>query len=229
MKQYVYLALITFLGFIQSIIAQEQTNYVKSYGIHIMPYTLLDYTPRLRLGIDYNTGSKLGYSFDVGIGSFFLNKNRLDGMIWNEDYSFNEVRLELKYFVKKNSNSLFYCSTELFNIIMSDNIKNGYFHKENSSSLVFYDVAEFNKHKLGLHLKSGIELILFKRIDFDFYGGIGVAYRNIYYKNVVKPDIGEYNSYVFEEWGGHSYKYEGKTIMLHFTLGIKAGFIFSKK
>ena len=93
---------------------------------------MIDYTPRLRFELEYFSNKKLGYSIDLGIGNYFLNKGRLEGMIWGKDYSFFEIRPEIKYALKRNKYYTFYCATEFFYLKLSDNLQSGHYQKENS-------------------------------------------------------------------------------------------------
>lgn len=193
-----------------------------------MPLTLIDYTPRIRAGVEMKRNNKIGYCLDVGYGNYWLNKNRLifDGMIWNEDYKFFEIRPELKYYFNSPvSDNNYYSSLELFCIHITDQMHNDYFHKDNSENTIDFDRADFRKNKLGLHLKAGGNVIAFKRLNFDFYFGLGVAWRQFHYQNVINPSNGTHGWY---EWYAPKYRFEGERFIFHTTMGCKVG-IFVKK
>jgi len=223
MKQ---LILITFLSllFIQKGFSQESSELRNNIGIKVMPLSMIDYTPRLRFGLEYISNKKLGYSIDFGIGNKFLNQWRLDGMIWGQDYSFYEIRPEIKYLFVNNKNYYFYSALELFYLNMKDILESGHYKKENSNVETTYESARFNKQKYGVHLKGGINLIISERLNFDFYGGFGFAKRTISYTDVLNPVDGTES--IFVEWAPKNYLFEGESIIFHMTLGVKIGYTF---
>ncbi|MCF6241100.1 MAG: PorT family protein [Bacteroidales bacterium] len=204
----------------------QHLNLPQKAGMYIMPYTLIDYTPRWRIGFLYYNGAHWSYNLGLGLGNHKLNKQRADDMSLSYDYLFSEIRPEIKYYFHPKKYFRYYVSGEVFAIFMFDTKTNAYYHKKNANLIVYYDRAEFYKQKYGLNIKNGIELIAWSFLRFDFYLGLGIAYRNISYKNVINPNEGEY--YVFEEWWGHAYKYEGQKINPNLTLGLNIGIEFSQ-
>lgn len=201
--------------------AQENEEDPRSLEFHTMPFTLLDFSPRLRLGAEYRINQRFACALDCGFGNNDLNGWVLRETIWKNDYSFFEVRPELKYyFPRPDEITEFYVATELFFIKTGSILNNGYYHPEDQSFIVYYDKATFSKQKAGLHFKGGFTLS-FSRFDFDFYGGMGIAYRNIDYSHEINPSPEE--DPVFEEWFGHAYKYEGGVVLPHITVGCKLG------
>ena len=79
---------------------------------------MIDHNPRLRVGVEYISDKKLGYSIDFGMGNNFLNHWRLNGLVWGQDYSFFEVRPEIKYLFKNTQKSYTYAAFEFFFINM---------------------------------------------------------------------------------------------------------------
>jgi len=193
----------------------------KTVGVQFMPYTLMDYSPRVRIGVFYKAGNKMAYELDFGLGNLLLNKRRVDDLNLGTAYHFYELRPEIKYYFNKADAFNSYISAEFFAIFLTNTFYNRYYHSEKSDLYIQYDRADFVKQKYGLHLKCGIELIAWKFLIVDFYFGLGSAYRNINYKNIKNPqEIGEF---IFEEWWGHAYKYEGKSIIFHLTFGLNIG------
>ena len=208
--------------------SQETEKSINRIDFHFMPFTLIDYTPRIRAGVEMKIHNKIGYCLELGYGNYGLNKNRLifDGMMWNEDYKFFEIRPELKYYFHSPvSDNNYYSSLELFGIHMTDQMYNGYFHKDNSENTILFDRAVFRKNKLGLHLKAGGNVIACNRLNLDFYFGLGVAWRQIHYQNVVNPTNGIHGWY---EWYAPRYRFEGEGFIFHTTMGCKIGFILKK-
>lgn len=126
-----------------------------------------------------------------------------------------------------------YCGTEFFSIYTEDYMENDWYRKEVYTDRVDfywvtrYEFAKFTRQKYGAHLKFGIKLIAFKKVDFDFFVGLGAAYRMITYSEVIKPVDEEYNA--FDEWFSDRNTNEGESVLLHMALGIKVGIILWEK
>jgi len=221
MKQLLFIFSLILL-FSHNLYSQKDYENESVLRFKITPVTMIDYTPRLRFGFEFLSKNKLGYSIDFGIGNEFLNGWRLDGVTFGNDYSFFELRPEIKYLVKRKKRITFYFATELFYLRMQDLILNRSYQKENSNNEITYESARFSKQKTGLHLKAGFDIIVFKRFDIDFYAGVGGAIRKINYTDVINPiegdgpiDVDIFNS---------SFLYEGESNILHMTLGFKIGY-----
>ena len=153
---------------------QETGEKLRSIDVHLMPLTLIDYTPRTRIGFEIRSNGRTGYCLELGYGNYLFNRNRLifEGMEWDEDYKFFEIRPELKYYFNSSASYYnFYFALEAFLIHMTDQMHDRYFHKDNSENTIEFDRADFNKNKFGLHLKGGLNTISFKRLILDFYCG----------------------------------------------------------
>jgi len=225
MKQLIIIALLSLL-FLQNIFSQESYENKNNLNFKIMPLSMIDYTPRFRCGLEFISKNRLGYSIDLGIGNYFLNKWRIDGMIWGHDYRLYEIRPEIKYIFLRDENCYLYCATEFFYINMRDILESGRYQKENSCVETTYDSAKFSKQKYGIHLKGGVNLIAFRQLNFELYGGIGFAKRIITYTDVVNPV--EKTWPIFVEFPS-SYLFEGESVISHMTLGLKIGYTFWKK
>jgi len=207
--------------------AQDNEENYKSLEFHTMPFTLLDLSPRFRLGAEYRITQRFSCVLDCGFGNNDLNGWVLRETVWKNDYSFIEVRPELKYyFPKADDITSFYVATELFYIRTNSILKDGYYHPENQPFVICYELATFNRQKAGLHIKGGVTLS-FSRFDFDFYGGLGIASREINYSHITNPETEEEDIF-FEEGFNNSYKYEGGSILPHLTLGCKIGMVLWK-
>jgi hypothetical protein len=130
--------LIICLGFCLTIGAQSTTwnaGTTWSAGtldIHVVPLVLLDGNPRLRLGTEYHPHNRLGYSLEVGVGSSSMNSYRFSNSIWGQDYSFFEIRPEIKWYKKKPGPDELYYSAELFYVKMTDKLSHQLFYPEGS-------------------------------------------------------------------------------------------------
>lgn len=218
MKQLIVLVSLILL-FTHDLYSQEDFESGSSLRVEVSPLTMIYYTPRFRFGFEFLSNNKLGYSINFGIGNSSLNKARLDGLIFGNDYSFFEIRPEIKYVLIKNEDNSFYCATELFYIKMRDQFKSGHYQKKDSYNEIVYDSAIFNKQKTGVHFKAGIGINIFKRLDFDLYGGVGIAERKIDYSDIVNPIEGERP--IFVEWIPQPDLFEGKSVIFQLTMGYK--------
>jgi hypothetical protein len=199
----------------------------KSIKINFNPLATIDLYPRIRVGAEYISDKKLGYSLDFGIGNNFLNKWRLNGMIWEKDYSFYEIRPEIKYFIRKEDDFSLYGATELFFILMRSQLQAGHYQRGFYSNEINFDSALFNRQKKGIQLKGGVDVNIRKRFDIDIYGGIGIAERTIKYSDIINPVEGE--GPIFVEWLPQNHLFEGKSVILHLSIGFKVGYTLWKK
>lgn len=212
---------------IQGSLAQERLEVKQRLMVKINPLPMIDHNPRLRVGMEYISDKKLGYSIDFGMGNNFLNHWRLNGLVWGQDYSFFEVRPEIKYLFKNTQKSYTYAALEFFFINMRDVLESGSYQKANSRIETTFDRATFNKEKYGLHLKGDINYIVSNRLNIDLYGGIGFAKRDFSYTNVVNPV--DRPTTIFVEWIPKDYLFAGESTFFHTTLGMKIGYtIFVK-
>lgn len=208
------------------------SQYIKSYEagmkIRISPITMLDYTPRLRVGFEYVNKTKFQYGIDVGIGNSVLNKCRLNGLGWGNDYSFFEIRPEVKYVYRTSNSFLLYCSSELFFLQLTDHMFSGdYQIRGNQAVVVSYDEADFKKQKTGMHLKIGADFNVYKRFYFDVYCGIGFANRSIAYNNVINSIENE--GLLFVEWFSQPHLFEGQENIIHITGGFRISYLLFSK
>jgi hypothetical protein len=209
-------------GYSQGNIKQES-----QFKVRLTPITMLDYTPRLRGGVEYSNQTKWQYGLDVGFGNSVLNKWRLDGMGWGNKYSFFEIRPEIKYVYRTSTSFILYCSAELFYLQMTNHMLSGDYKKHNHYGFITYDEANFNKQKTGIHLKTGADFNVYKRFYFDVYCGLGFANRTIGYTNVVNPVENE--GFLFVEWGPQPHLFEGQDLIVHLTAGFRIGYLLWKK
>ncbi len=225
MKRYLILIILLF-SFAYSLKSQNEDMQSARFELTLMPYSIIDYSPRIRMGLEYYSSARLGYSLDFGYGNSglidLLNRN------WGEEYQLFEFRAELKYFFVLKKSIAFYVGSEFFTINTQDVLAYSWYRKSNSlpnelDIITNYDRADFYRQKYGAHLKAGLKLIAFHRIDFDFYAGIGVANRDIKYTHVINPRDEEYHSY--QDFWPDRRANEGQQFIMHFALGIKMGII----
>jgi len=194
----------------------------RNFDIHIMPLTLLDYTPRLRLGFEY-INNRIGHDIEIGVGYSYFPNWGLRNSVWDKSYKFFEIRYETKYYLSSFKNRA-YLSSEFFYINLMSDLKNNYYYLNKSQKAYSYDSALFTKIKYGFHLKFGFRALYFDKMSIDFYSGLGIAKRITNFKNLVNPTL--IQEPIFEEWFIPSYKYQKSIYLFHLTLGIKVGIEF---
>lgn len=199
--------------------------------ISIAPLSLFDYTPRFRMGIEYYSHEKIGFSFDMGYGNNSLNafadQNR------SEDYELTEYRAQVNYFIILKKQIAFYMGPELFFIQTRDVMNNSYLIKPEyppgspTNLATHYQQADYYRQKVGLNYKLGLKLIFWKQLTFDVYAGIGIAHRKIEYSHIINPEdmpLGALRGLLI---GNHITV--GEKYIPHLALGAKVGIILWEK
>ena len=217
--------------------SQADTALAGMLSVHIVPLTLADRNPRLRLGAEYMSGNHMGYSLEVGYGNQYLNAERLGDVVWGQEYSFFEIRPEIKWYRQKDKPFPWYLSrptqlprylaVEFFYQQMHDQLTNNDFSPKAGPTDIAYDEASFKKVKIGATAKVGFKVIICKKVVLDFYEGLGLAYRKISYTNVVNPIPLELQG-TTEQWWPESYKNEGAYLLLQLSLGMRVGYIIGR-
>jgi hypothetical protein len=225
MKNTILIIISSFL-LISKSFSQENPSIENTLNFKVMPISLLAYNPRHRIGLEYITQNKWAYSFDFGYGSYSLNKKRIGGLKWGKDYTYYELRPEIKYLFFKGKEYFMYAAMEFFYINVKDILKSGVYQQEDPFVGISYESASFNKRKTGAHLKGGVNFIALKRLHFDIYGGLGFAKRTILYSDVINPIEGVR---IFVEWLPQPDLFEGESVVTHLTLGFKVGYTLWKK
>ncbi|MGM0581889.1 MAG: hypothetical protein ACQETL_14480 [Bacteroidota bacterium] len=225
MKQLVLIILLSFL-LIHNSFSQEKPAKSNTLIFKVMPLSVLAHYPRHRIGLEYISHNRLGYSFDFGMGNHAMSLKGLNGLKWGKEYSYYEIRPEIKYLFIENKEYFMYAAIELFHSSAKDVLKSGEYQQEDPFTGIYYESANFSKRKTGTHLKGGVNFIALKRLNVDFYGGIGFAKRSISYTNVVNLEEGVD---IFVEWIPQPDLFEGESIVTHLTLGIKIGYTLWQK
>lgn len=218
----IYLLLLFWIISTQVSFTQE-TYDNSSLAIKLMPFSILDKTPRYRLGLEYISNHQLGYSLDFGYGNSPLNGWRARNE-WGDDFSVYEIRPELKYLIKNKKKYNLYLALELFYIDLTVGSEFSSYSPEDSFDRISYESATLNRTKFGFHLKGGANIITHYRFNIDLYYGLGFARRIVDYTDVVNPipdPSDRFNEWIIPE----SKYYEGKDSLFHFAMGIKFGYV----
>jgi hypothetical protein len=203
----------------------ENIPFSRSLEFHIVPLPIFDYTPRYRIGLEYET-KKYGYALDFGWGNSFLNQSQLSGRVWKHNYHFYEIRPEFKYFIRQKGNSNIYTSLEIFSIFMSARFYDAFYYIDHPWLAIRFDEADFYKNKTGAHLKFGFKFKLPYAIVAEQFIGIGVARRYFDYDNVINKRWDEKRNIEDHLLWGNAFRTKGADYMLHLTLGVKFGINF---
>jgi hypothetical protein len=206
---------------------QDTLDMARTLTFYNVPLTWYDQNPRLRFGLEYHDDNHLGYSLEIGFGNRHLNHKRLEDLVWGQAYSFFEVRSEVKWYRQEARQFATYFGLEVFYYNMTDHLTNNSYYPDRNAEELLYDEADFRKEKIAFQFKAGIKFLATRRFVMDFYQGIGLAYRNIRYSNVVNPRLDESDD--FEEWGWPaSYKNGGKYLLLQFSPGVRIGMVIGR-
>lgn len=217
---------ITLIILSQNVEAQNINGSAGTLELHVVPQVLVDRNPRLRLGMEYHGLNKWGYSMEIGWGNRAFNGLALQESVWGEDYSFFEIRPELKRYLGESRKIENYLAAEIFYSNMTDKLLTQDYYQKGTLHTIFFDEARFKREKLGLLIKGGSKLIFFDGLIVEFTCGIGIAYRDITYSDIINPTV--VADFKIQEWLSPPYKNEGEKFLAQFIAAIKFGYIISK-
>ena len=201
----------------------------KYVNVNFAPLSLFARTPRIRLGIELFGVENFVFGFDAGYGyPLMVAGTSSDYSSWADDYKSVEFRPEVKYIIRESMHNRQYVAFEGFYMRSTDQFYDSYYFPADESSDVHYNRADFELEKFGWHFKYGVIHKLSEKMTMEYYAGIGLAHRKKAYSNVVaaaaNPAFEEDDNYFFG-----SFKNEVNRKTLHFALGLKFGFDFSRK
>ncbi len=184
--------------------------------------------PRYRAGYFQRIATKWAASIDVGYGDKNISlKTDRQGT----NYQLFEIRPEF-YYTYKDIGTSHYISMELFYIKTSDTFQDETYVPENSNREFEYDQADFDRGKIGFHIKSGHIFRISDDLRLNLYYGIGIRQRKIQYSNVKNPQELDGNyvpgySELFSVFEGLDFlKEEGTATGLNVSLGLKVMYHF---
>lgn len=221
-----FICITILLSIIQLGRAQYSPDTTRKLDFHITPITFIDYSPRIRIGVEYTNKWNLGYSLNFGYGDDAIPE--ITGMYMaGENYQFFEIRPEIKYYLNSSFQRVRpYISAELFGIFLTMDRKDSYYYPDEGVGVIYFDKAKVEKLKYGSHIKLGVKVFSIRKISIDAYAGIGMANRDVSYYGIKNP-ISQPEG-VFEEWFINQLKIEGSKLIPHLTLGLKFGLFFEK-
>lgn len=206
----------------QSAVLEDQypvsANMDNGFGLHFMPFGLLNVRPRLRLGAQLKR-NRLSYLLDL---EYATSANaQLPNDRGNRDYRFYGLRPELRYDIGRYRDG-WYAGLELPVTYFHRNITENFTDVEGNRRSV--DRARQERRRISAIGKFGIQRLLGEHFSLDAYTGLGVAYREVRYTERVGDSAVPEED--FEEWGFFGPVQEGKRWMPELALGIRVGWWF---
>jgi len=217
------LTLYAFLIFSTIVSAQELNQQKGSLGIHIVPLSLFDFNPRLRLGLELRE-NRLGYNIELGWANHLFKDLAITETIWSDHYSFLEVRPGIKRYSYESERMEKYFGAELFYSYLSDQLFLDDYHEQNTGQNIYFEKANFHRHKIGLMLLAGFKWLVGNRFTIDYSSGFGFAHRSISYTDQVNPQIIEMDL-EREEFYTPARKKEGEYVIPQLSFQLKFGFL----
>lgn len=218
------LTLYAFLIFSCFASAQELNKAKGSWDIHIVPLSLVDFNPRLRLGVEYRGHNRLGYHIELGWANHLFKDFGITESVWSDHYSYFEIRPEIKRYSFESERMDKYFGAELFYSYLSDEFIHDDYYQQNTGENIFFEKANFQRHKIGLMLKAGFKWLVGNRFTIDYSSGFGLAHRSISYTNQVNPQIID-RDLINEGFFTPARKKEGEYIIGQISLHLKFGYL----
>ena len=204
--------------------AQEVNQAKGSLDIRIVPFSLFDFNPRLRLGVEYLGANRLGYNIELGWANHLFKEFGITEAVWGNSYSFFEIRPEIKRYSYDSEELDKYFGTELFYSYLSDRLVLDNYYEQNTGEQIFFEEATFKRHKIGLMLKAGFKWLVGNRFTIDYSSGFGLAHRSISYTDQVNPQIID-QDFIDEGFYTPARKKEGEYIIGQLSLHLKFGYL----
>ncbi len=190
----------------------------RGFGLHLMPLSFFNRLGRMRLGGQLKR-NRWCYMLDVEVGHNLTQE-------WisareDRDFRFFGVRPEIRYDLDKYDPT-FYVAMELPLTVMN-RFFTGRFTAENGD-LRRVDEARQARFRISGIAKIGVQFLAGEHVFFDFYAGLGVAYRDIHYTE----RVGETEAFNdFFEWGiSSNLSREGGVLVPEIAAGLRFGWWF---
>ena len=148
--------------------AQSDSIFSNKYSVRLAPLSLIDFYN----GSCYKVGLEIplfnNTSITADYGGYFKNFN-----VW-KNYTGYNIDFGLKYYLKNQLYKGLYVSLNYF-------YKNqGFDYKDSiQASTTYYTEYRTQKHVTCVNLNIGIVKLYSKRFILDFFGGIGIRYKNV--------------------------------------------------
>jgi len=219
-------------GVVGNIHKENKINDFKNHlSIYVMPFSIFDLNYRnARFGFDYLINDF--FKIDLDFQYWYKKNPGIYYTYYHLPTFFYGNKLQLKYLfqTKKSRKKEFskVLGLELFYNKSTNAYFNHYYHlPDNYAKVVYYEQAKLDRNKYGLNIFFSFNNI-YNRFYFEPYAGIGLAFTNFKYYDVIKPLVDDMN---FKENDyNNSFKYPGKNfIMPNIILGIKIGVTVIKK
>lgn len=203
-------------AFSNSVINNKTEKY---NAVTVNAFSFFSPLPRIRAGYFTKINNKWGISLDAGFMKLTSHVNERANRRYR--YKLWEVRPELQYVMKRTSNKIIYTSVELFYINLRENLVNDYF--ESSRGIVYFQSANYQRHKLGSNINIGARISLSQRFGIVLYQGLGFKWKRNQYWRVEKWKWGKPRDFSapFINISDDYRLKEGEAFTMNFTLGMK--------
>ncbi len=228
MKKTILIIGILFLS--QLSFSQDSTKF--EFLFRINPQAIIDpATATIQPGIEMRFNQKFALEFDYGhqFNKFELWKSENN---YTKNRNYYKIKFGVKYYPKnqnlyKNTCMLPYIGLAYFYIPNYFSVTNSWFTDTDGSQYTFDAVDIFKETNIAT-LKLGAEYIIYKRINIDFSGEIGL--RNARLSHLSYINKTEADDFYWTEWGFLSPNKRHPSIRnsLYLGLNIKIGFIALK-
>lgn len=136
--------------------------------------------PRVRVGYIHGFHKRFMVGLSVGFADFGMYNKRY------EDYEFLELRPEFYFNFGFGEESVHYFSLEIFNIWHHEIMRSSAYYDGNEE--VYYSSTNYERSRVGYHIKYGMITKLGENFGFNWYIGLGEAVTNNNYYNTKKVD-----------------------------------------
>ncbi len=173
----VVILLIPVLGF-------SQTD-SKAYIVKIAPYSLFWGTGEYEIGCEFLTDKRWSLQTDI---TFSLSPTfpADQPITLRKKVGFN-LHPELRYYLFKSKQGP-YLANELF-CIVQEYEKGNSFLKDFETRDTFFAYERISRNEFGNRFKIGCQFVILKTVAIDTFCGLGIAYRNSFYKTKVDAEI----------------------------------------
>lgn len=172
--------------------------------------------PRYRFSYLKSLNEKWMAGIAVGLGRAAISDLGYQNRV-NEAYQLWEIRVSARNITQITKNAVHYIGPEVFFMQHSDVLLNSTYFPVDGET-ISYDSAEYQRSKYGLHLKYGVLFNRHRRVTFDIYAGVGAAFRDNSFENIVNPEIVDLGQHGGDMFGLENYQRVAGTVFKFNTI-----------